>query len=642
VRRALRALLVEDSADDAALLIRELSRGGFDVEARRVESFDELQQALAAGPWDVVFGDYSMPRFRGTVALEIVRNAGLDVPFIFVSGTMGEDLAVEAMRAGANDYVIKGNLKRLVPAVERELRDIATRRERRAAEDALRAAEERQRQLYAHVADVVLVCDRNGVLQFASPSVRELLGYPPDDLIGRVYLELVHPDDVAAARDAWRRAVGAPGAAITTVVQVRHAGGSWRDIEALSRNLLDHPDVRGMVVTARDVTERRALEAEFYQAQKLETVGRLAGGIAHDFNNLLAVILGDAEWLLTEGHLRDDQRRDVEEIVATGRRAAVLTRQLLAFSRRQVLQLRPLDLNAVMTGMHKLLLRVLGEDIAVVLQLAPDLATVRGDAGQLEQVLLNLAVNARDAMPEGGRLTIATANVDLGEETGAELPPGVGPGRFVALTVTDTGLGMDAATKERIFEPFFTTKPGGKGTGLGLATVYGIARQSGGFVRAESQLGHGTTFRVYLPGVDGPPDPLDLTTAGPTPMVGTETLLVVEDDDHVRAITCRVLRAQGYVVIEAARAEAALPILADQGRTLDLLLTDAVLPGLGGKELVERARQLRPGLPAIYISGYASDALAQRGVMDPGITLVEKPFTAVELGRKVREVLRRS
>jgi signal transduction histidine kinase len=512
VATPLRALIVEDQEDDTLLLVRELKHSGFDVIHRRVDTAEALGEALDTGEWDVVFADYTMPGFSGTTALHLVRRRGADLPFIFVSGTIGEDVAVEAMRGGANDYVIKGNLKRLGPAVERELRDAAVRR------------------------------------------------------------------------------------------------------------------------------ERRRLEAQVLQTQRLESVGHLAGGVAHDFNNLLTVVLGNVELLLLKGGLQPSQRTELEEVRGAAERARELTRQLLAFSRRQVLDPRPLDLNVVVWGMERMIVRVLGEGVELLTELAPDVGVVRADAGQLEQVLLNLAVNARDAMRGGGRLRIRTANVELaGQPADTESPPAAG--RYVELAVSDAGTGMPPEVLSHIFEPFFTTKPSGEGTGLGLASVYGIITQSGGSIVVESDVDVGTTFRIYLPRVEetagAPPVPAQDAPAGG----GSETLLVVEDDPPVRAFLARVLRERGYTVYEAGRADEAVRWLREGRVRFQLLVTDAVLPGLSGREIAEEAMTRQPGLRLLFVSGHPETTLARRGIIAAGAPLLEKPFAAAALARKVRAVL---
>ena len=392
------------------------------------------------------------------------------------------------------------------------------------------------------------------------------------------------------------------------------------------------------LVLARDVTARRQLEEQLRQAQKMEAVGQLAGGIAHDFNNLLTAILGCTQLLLHATPPEDQRREDVEEIKNAGLRAAELTRQLLAFSRRQVLAPKVLDVNAIVANMDKMLRRLLGEDVALVTHLAADLGPVSADPGQLEQVLLNLAVNARDAMPQGGRLTIETANVFLTEEY-AERHHRLPPGPYVLLAVSDTGVGMDEITQKHLFEPFFTTKEVGKGTGLGLATVYGIVKQSGGYIWVYSEPGRGTTLKVYLPRVPGAAEPLPVAVESPELRRGTETVLLVEDAAPVRSLARKGLESYGYQVLEAADGPAALELSARHPRGIDILVTDVVMPGMSGRELAERLAPARPGMRVLYTSGYTDDAMVHQGVLRSGVAFLQKPFVPETLARKVREVL---
>jgi nitrogen-specific signal transduction histidine kinase/CheY-like chemotaxis protein len=385
-----------------------------------------------------------------------------------------------------------------------------------------------------------------------------------------------------------------------------------------------------------DVTEKNSLEAQLLQAQKMECVGRLAGGVAHDFNNLLGVITGYGELLRRRVGADPRLRKYVDDILKAAARASELTRQLLAFSRKQVLQPKILDLNAVVGDLERMLRRLIGEDVQLATVLEDQLGPVRADPGQMEQVLMNLAVNARDAMSKGGRLTIETANVTL-DDGYCRHEPGVSPGRYAMLAVRDTGHGMAPEVRARVFEPFFTTKEAGKGTGLGLATVHGIVKQSGGHVSVESEPGHGTTFRIYLPrtdadGDEAPPAPAPRALPG-----GTETILVVEDEQSVREIVRESLEASGYRLLEAANGAKALEIAERQA--IDLLVTDVVMPGFGGRELVERLRARRPELRALYMSGYTDDAVVRHGVMAEAVSFLQKPFTVEGLARKVREVL---
>jgi PAS domain S-box-containing protein len=389
--------------------------------------------------------------------------------------------------------------------------------------------------------------------------------------------------------------------------------------------------------TQRDVTEQRHLEEQFRQAQKMEAVGQLAGGIAHDFNNLLTAILGNTQLLLRDLPPGDAKRGDVEEIRKASERAASLTRQLLAYSRRQMLQPEVLDLNVVVAEMDKMLRRLIGEHIALGAGLAPDLGRVRADPNQIEQVIVNLAVNARDAMPDGGKLTIETANVDL-DEAFAQAHLGSVPGSYALLAVTDTGSGMDASVRAHLFEPFFTTKEVGKGTGLGLATVYGIVKQSGGYISVYSEPGRGSSFKIYLPRIATPADePAGPQKSGPAP--GSETVLVVEDEPAVLTLSRRALEAQGYVVLAASDPAAALRVVERHGGTIHLLLTDVVMPGLSGRELADRLTAQRPGIRVLYMSGYPGDAVVQHGTLPLGSAFLQKPFSPDGLARKVRDVL---
>jgi len=389
----------------------------------------------------------------------------------------------------------------------------------------------------------------------------------------------------------------------------------------------------------RDVTEQRRLQQQLVQSQKMEAVGRLAGGIAHDFNNLLTVITTYCDLLLEDLAREDPKRDDVEQVRKAADGAAALTRQLLAFSRQQVLEPKVLNMSAVVSGVEKMLRRVIGEDVDLATALDPDVGSVKADVGQLEQVLMNLAVNARDAMPTGGKLTIEITNAehdpDYAREQEAEAVR-----RFVMLAVSDTGIGMDEATKARIFEPFFTTKEPGKGTGLGLATVYGIVKQSGGFIWVYSELGRGTTFKIYLPRVDAAAEGVAATTRSDLPR-GTETVLLVEDAAAVRAVTRHVLERQGYAVLEASHGAAALELAANHAGPIHLLLTDVIMPGLSGRQVADRLTALRPDTQVLYASGYTDDAVVRHGVLESGIAYLQKPFTTESLARKVREVLDR-
>jgi two-component system, cell cycle sensor histidine kinase and response regulator CckA len=389
---------------------------------------------------------------------------------------------------------------------------------------------------------------------------------------------------------------------------------------------------------ARDVTARKQLEAQFLQAQKMEAIGILAGGVAHDFNNLLNVINGYCELVLEDTAEDDPKHNDLEQISLAGKRAASLTSQLLAFSRKQILQPEILDLNDAVIGMSSMLRRLIRESIDLVTIARPDLGLINADPGQIQQIVMNLAVNARDAMPHGGKLTIETANVDLDEDYAREHPD-VKAGPHVMLAISDNGLGMDDGTKSHLFEPFFTTKGKGEGTGLGLSTVYGIIKQSNGFIWVYSELGKGTTFKMYFPRAEG--DLSRLTGEGQLEQRarGTETVLITEDESSVRALAARILRDRGYTVLEASNGKQALDIAKEYAGEIHLALTDVVMPGIGGRELVSQLASVRPGIRALYVSGYTDDAIVHHGILDTGVAFLQKPFTVESLARKVREVI---
>jgi PAS domain S-box-containing protein len=401
----------------------------------------------------------------------------------------------------------------------------------------------------------------------------------------------------------------------------------------------EHNELLGGVAVLRDVTRQRDLETQLSQSQKMEAIGRLAGGVAHDFNNLLVVIQSYAE-LLREDLLADQEKRgDLEEILAATRRAAALTKQLLAFSRSEPVQPTELRLSEVVAGIEKMLRRIIGEDIELTTELAPSLGVVRADAGQLDQVILNLSVNARDAMVGGGQLSITTQNVSFDakyESTPSDVPAG----EYVMLAVTDSGIGMDLETQRRIFEPFFTTKEVGQGTGLGLATVYGIVQQSGGHIRVHSELGRGTSFKIYFPRLDEMPATRDREESETTSTTGSGTLLIVEDDTAVRQVAARVLRDRGYTVLEARRPSEARRVCAEHGSAIDLLLTDVIMPECTGTELAQELSQLHPRMRVVYMSGYPGGAASRAGAFGTGAAYLEKPFSPASLTEKIANAMK--
>ncbi|HEV8398844.1 MAG TPA: PAS domain S-box protein [Gemmatimonadales bacterium] len=922
----LRLLIVEDSEDDALLIVRELQRAGREPIYERVDTEAAFRAAVESGSWDIVVSDFRMPQFTGTDALTLLRARDQDTPFIFVSGTIGEDVAVEAMRAGAQDYVTKGNLRRLVPAIERELRDAAVRREHRAGEARFHASEAQLRAILRAALDAHITMDEAGTITGWNPQAEAIFGWSEPDALGKVLSDVIIPPanreahrrgmqrflatgegpilnkrlELTAVRrngqefavelavapirlsDRWifsafvrditerkqnekvqaavysmataaqtaaslqdllrsvhettatlmparnfyialydeatdllsfpyfvdevdpppppRRPtagltehvlrsgqallsredfapatggaaelpwIGAPSVdwlgvplrqgdrtlgviavqtyttgvrygerekeilqfvatQIAGAIERQRAADALRRSEERHRLLFDagpHPmwvydfetlrfltvndaavrdygytreefltmtiaDIRppeevpallqhvatlrggaalrpglwrhrkkdgaiidvevvpytltldgrpAALVLAQDVTERNQLQHQLSQSQKMEAVGRLAGGIAHDFNNLLTAIFGYADLLAEDLPPGSPGQVDVKEIRNAATRASALTRQLLAFSRQQVLQPAVLNVIDVVGDLENMLQRVLGEDVELEAHLAADLGNIRVDQGQLEQVILNLAINARDAMPTGGKLTIETANVVLDEHYAQTHRPVV-PGRYVMIAVSDTGMGMDAATQARIFEPFFTTKARGKGTGLGLATAYGIVKQSGGYIWVYSEVGRGATFKIYLPRVD---EPTEAVAAPPElgSVSGTETVLLAEDDALLLPLARDVLKRLGYTVLEARTPADAVAVAQAYSGVIHVLVSDVVMPGESGLQLAHRLLEVRPNLRVLYMSGYSDEAVVRHGLLDPGTTFLQKPFTPAALARKVREVL---
>ncbi len=513
--------------------------------------------------------------------------------------------------------------------------------ERNQALEAVRTAEERMR--FALQSADVGIWDMDyatGVLRW-SATLEAHYGLQRGTFGGtfEAFIERIHPDDRACVVEALENAkrlgddFSIPHRSLSPDGTVRWLNGAGRI------HLGKHGEpVRGVGISL-DVTERRTLEEQFQQAQKMEAIGRLAGGVAHDFNNLLTVILGYCDLVLDELDPEDPRQVDMAEIKRAGASATGLTRQLLAFSRKEIIEPTLLDLNVVVADMRAMLGRLIEEDVEVVLGLPTELALVKADRGQVEQIVMNLALNARDAMPRGGTLTIATANVDLDEQY-ALTHLDVTPGPYVMLTVTDTGTGMTPQVQSRLFEPFFTTKDPGTGTGFGLATVHGIAARSGGSVHVFSEVGRGTSFKVYFPRADAAEALISTPPPVTRPRAGGQTVLVVEDADGLRELARRLLQRQGYAVLVAANADEALRQF-DRHPSIDVLLTDVVMPGLSGPELARQLLERRPALKAIYMSGYTKEAIVQHGVLDPGIAFLHKPFTSETLGRKIREVLSR-
>jgi PAS domain S-box-containing protein len=632
----IRILVLEDWPDDAEMLVHELRSAGFDPAWRRIETEAEYLAHLDPA-LDVILADYSMPQLGALRALNLLKARGLDVPLIVVTGAISDEQVVECMKHGAADYLLKDRLARLGLAVRHALEERRLRAERRQSLIALRESEERYRDLVENANDIIYSHDLQGNYTSLNRAGERITGYTREEVLSMNFTQIVAPEYLETAREMMRRKMAGEKTTAYTV-EIIAKDGRRIPVEVSTRLIFQNGVPVGVQGIARDITERRHLEEQLRQSQKMEAVGRLAGGIAHDFNNLLTAILGQCDLLQRSLQPDNPAYRKVQEIRKAGERAAALTRQLLAFSRKQMLQPKVLDLNVVVTDVDNLLRRLIGEHIELVMRLAPDLGRVKADPGQIEQVLMNLAVNARDAMPQGGTLTIETSNVliDEGSQDGRAAVPA---GHYVCLAVSDTGTGIPPAIQERIFEPFFTTKEVGQGTGLGLSTVFGIVKQSEGDITVESEVGRGTTFRIYLPQVDEAVQDTGAALDQAGAPSGVETVLLVEDDEVVRALTREILEMHGYRVLEARDVDEAVRLCEERQGTIDLLLTDMVMPRMSGRELAGRIRTLCPQTKVLFMSGYTSDAAVNQGALDDYTAFIQKPFTPDALACKIREVL---
>jgi PAS domain S-box-containing protein len=628
-----RVLMAEDDESDAALIRRELDRLIPKPTVERVSSEPAFLAALEAFAPHIILCDHNIPGFSGWRALELARSTHPDVPVILVTGSLDEETAVAYLKGGASDYILKDRLVRLLPAVTEAL-------ERARQRQALHRQERLLREIIDANPSLIFVKDWEGRFLLVNKATADIYGTTVEALVGKTDAdfnpnneEVAHflRDDQAVISSGQPKLIAEEPVTNPHTKQTR-----WFQTIKLPLRLRDEP-ASTLLGVATEITERKLLEAQLLQSQKMEAVGQLAGGVAHDFNNILTAIVGYADLLAAElGDAR--QLEDLEEIRKAARRAAALTRQLLAFSRKQVLEPRIIDVNGVVTNLEKMLRSLISANIDLRTALATDLAAARADPNQLEQVIMNLVINARDAMPEGGTLTIETGNASLDENYAAQ-HVSVVPGEYVMLAVTDTGCGMSEETKARIFEPFFTTKPAGRGTGLGLSTVYGIVKQSGGNIWLYSEPGKGTTFKIYLPAVQALPEDIGKVAPAEAGQPGDATVLVVEDDEQLRRFTHRALAAQGYTVLEADRGRAALEIARRHKGTIDLLLTDLVVPDTNGRKLAETLRAAQPGLRVLFMSGYPDGAIMNQGLLEHGVAYLAKPFTTEAITRKVREVL---
>jgi two-component system cell cycle sensor histidine kinase/response regulator CckA len=742
--RPVRILVLEDVEADAELMERELRKAQLPFSSRRADNRDDFLRHLQEFQPDLVLSDFTMPQFTALEALRMLRSSPYDIPFILVTGSQSEEVAVECMKKGVDDYILKTSLIRLPAAVLNAIEKKDAERQRRRATDALKQREEHFRSLIENALDITAVLNIDGTIRYASPSVR-VLGYMSEELVSRSLLSYVAPDDVQEVMTIIHQILTKTGQSRRFEFLFRHKDGSWRVLETIGKTIHPHTENLGIVLNARDVTERKEaeaaidklaafprlnphpvfelssegrlnyfnqaaadmakltgkghpieilppdaaaivkeclsdgrnnlqretklgdrifawsffpiiplqvvhcyarditerlnLEAQLRQSQKMESIGQLAAGVAHDFNNILTLIQGYSGLLLSEPSVTPEMAESLQEISAASERAANLTRQLLLFSRKQVAQLQDVDLNELITNTAKLLRRVLREDVTLHFNYAASLPKVRGDSGMLEQILMNLVVNARDAMPRGGRISISTSSVQV-NEAHVRTNPEARVGQFICLRVSDTGAGISPEVLPRIFEPFFTTKDVGKGTGLGLATVYGIAKQHQGWIEVLSRINEGTTFRVFLP--EGERKQAVTEEPPKTEAVegGSEAILVVEDEPELRGLVREILQHYGYRVLEAGSGPEALPVFQRHKDEIHLLLTDLVMPGnMTGRELADKLLVQQPNLKVIYTSGYSVETLGKDFTFKRGINFLPKPYPPATLVKMVRECL---
>ncbi len=639
--KSLNVLIVEDSEDDALLMLRVLRKGGYKTSYKLVDTPERMRKALVEKNWDVVLSDYSMPGFSGVAALDILKESGMDLPFIIVSGKIGEETAVQLMQAGAHDYIMKGRLARLAPAIERGRQEAAERRMRREAEAALRESESRYRSLLESVTDyiyTVRIIDGQPVASSHGPGCLTVTGYTPEEFAADslLWYRMIHEEDRPAVLEQAKRLMS--GHAAPLEHRIIHKDGMIRWVR--NTPVLRHDTQDGILAydgLISDITERKNLEGQLRQAQKIEAIGTLAGGIAHEFNNILTAITGYGTILEMNLAKEDPLLAHVEAILVAADRAGELTRSLLTFSRKQEIEPRPVKLNEVVLRAEKLLRRLIREDLELEVTLADDSQSVMADAAQIEQVLMNLATNAGDAMPQGGKMTITTATTELDQEFVRHHGYGEAGG-YALLTFTDNGTGMDEKTRQRIYEPFFTTKEMGKGTGLGLAVCYGIIKRHKGYIVCESEPGKGTTFRIYLPLVTVDAAVGISATSSHLPR-GEEVILLAEDDDQVRVFCKQLLEKFGYKVVEARDGEEAIACFNNHKDEIGLVISDVIMPRKNGREVYVEIKRLDPKMKIMFISGYTADIFPDGSPSGIELFFLSKPIIPGELLRYVRKVL---
>ncbi len=636
-KRPVRLLIVDDCVQDAMLMAAVIDRDNYAAIFDHVNSPESFRDHLGKGDYDVILCDHNLNTWVAKDALDLLQESGKQIPFVVVTGTLGDERAVQYLKDGASDYVLKERLDRLPAVIGRALREKSQREENTRLQSAIWAAKKDWERTFDAIPDSIMLLDHERRVFRANRATADLLGLPFSQIIGKRCFELVHGTSRPAAHCPFQKMACTnekeEGELVESTLQ--------KTLRVITIPLRNGTDACGAIHVMQDVTESRRLQEALLQAQKLEAVGRLAGGVAHDFNNILSVLLGYSELLQQQLPNDDHCAHYIQAMIGAVHQAEKVTGQLLAFSRKQVMQATVLDLNRVVAGSTEMLHRLIGEDIELILSPDTNLGLVKADQVQIEQVLMNLVVNARDAMPKGGRIVIATQNVHLDAQYDSDIPEEIAPDWYVSISVTDNGTGMNAETMSHVFEPFFTTKSKDKGTGLGLAIAYGIVKQSGGYISVRSEIGAGTTFTIYLPRTNERLESLHTQNNSSQVLETncTETILVVEDEPDLALVVNTVLTSAGYTILQAANGQAALRIAQAHEGNIDLMLTDVVLPGnMDGTELACSLGQLRPKTKVLFMSGY-SDALLDRSQSGNGCHLLRKPFTVTELRSKVREKL---
>jgi PAS domain S-box-containing protein len=633
MKTPIKVLLIEDSRDDAELLLHALKRAGYQPSYALVQNAAAMKTQLANGGWDLIISDYVVPGFGGMDALKVHLEHDSDTPFIIVSGKIGEDVAVEALHAGANDYLLKDRLTRLGPAIDRALKEASHKRKRRAAEEALRESEERYRRLVESCPEAMFITCA-GQLEFVNPAGVSLLGAnSPVELIGKPFLDFVDPQFKDLVEEHLRQCLeGMDG----PLLEERMVGldGSSILAEAIARRIQYHGEP-AVQLLCRDISSRKQLEQQLLSSQKMEAIARLAGGVANDFNNLLQVITGYSGLIRSGLAPNHPLQQDLQQIIQSSERAIGLTNQLLAISRKEVAAPEALELNLVVDQILPLLRRLMGEKIECAVDLAQELPLIQADRGQMETLMLNLAVHARESMANGGRIEFATRPLLVRKPVHNQVF--LKAGEYVVLTITDTGLGLTAEYQEHLFEPFFVKEAVGHSTGLGLATVYAIVKQHKGQISCSSQVGKGSVFQIYLPVLKQlpktpPPPAVEVSSNG-------SLVLVVEDEEVLRDFASLILRKHGYHVLTARDGSEAMTIAEQYHRRVDLVFTDVVMPRLSGADLWRKLMAIAPETPVIFTSGYPRSILVESGLEDSGLDFLQKPYTTQALLDKIKEVL---